>query len=70
MKIARIVLGILLLFSALGLLAIKFFAPGTYESTGEIIYLVTVLPLAVFNYWVWVWPEEVKTWWREGLPSK
>jgi len=70
MKIARIVFGTLFILSALGLLALRLFAARTFESMGEIIYLYTIVPLVVINHWLWAFPEEVKTWWREGLERR
>lgn len=70
MKIARIVFGTLFLLSALGLLMMAVFTPRTFESMGEIIALYTFVPLAVINHWLWGYPEEVETWWREGLERR
>lgn len=71
MKTARIVFGTLLVLSILANFALWLFFPITYNSyaprgstNGELLFLVTILPLAVVNFWLWAYPEEVKNCWK------
>lgn len=62
MKTFRIVFGILAVIPLALLIDSVFFHPNNYGqgSLGELAYLVFGVPIVIFNFWAWSYPEIIE----------